>query len=160
MALKVVKKDPMFSADDICKLGEEYVTISAQIKKLEEQKKALAEKIKEGAEKYGVKDDKGSFYLESDNIILGKVARKSFSVDQEKAVANLQARGLGDVLDEIVTVVVNEDRLQQAVQDKRLTLDEVEEFTNSKVSYSVLVKEKEEVPEVEQTNLKAARKKK
>ena len=164
MALKAVSKKsdkvkPLFSAEDIGKMGREYADLSAQIKQLEERKKALAEKIKEGAEQFGVKDDKGSFYLEDDHFVMGKVAKKSFSIDQEKAAIELQARGLGDVLDVITTVVVNEDRLQQAVQDKRLPFEAVEGFTNTKVSYSVLVKEKEAVPEVEQSTLKAARKK-
>lgn len=158
MALKVIKK-PMFSAEDIGELGRQYAEISAQIKQLEERKKDLAEKIKNGAEQFGVKDDKGSFFLESDFFIMGKVARKSFKIDQENAISTLTAMGLGDVVDEVIVKTVNEDRLQQAVQDNRLSLDVVRGFTNESVSYSVSVKEKEEVPEVEQTTLKVAKKK-
>ena len=163
MALKAVKKKsnvtPLFTADDIGKLGKEYAEISAQIKQLEERKKALAEKIKEGAEQFGVKDDKGSFYLENDTVIMGKVAKKSFKIDQEKAVDMLKDLGVEDVIDVITTKVVNEDRLQIAVQEGRLSLDTVEEFTNVNVSYSVSVKEKEAMPEVEVTSAKAARRK-
>lgn len=150
---------PMLSVDDIGKLGKEYADISAQIKVLEEKKKNLADKIKDGAEKYGVKDDKGSYYLENDSHILGKVARKSFKIDQDKAVSMLQAMGIGDVVDVVTTNVVNEERLQRAVQDGRISLDTVEEFTKSSVSYSVLVKEKEVLSEVDQTTLKVAKKK-
>ena len=150
---------PMLSVDDIGKLGKEYADISAQIKVLEEKKKQLADKIKDGAEKYGVKDDKGSYYLENDSHILGKVARKSFKIDQDKAVSMLQAMGIGDVVDVVTTNVVNEERLQRAVQDGRISLDTVEEFTKSSVSYSVLVKEKEVLSEVDQTTLKVAKKK-
>ena len=158
MALKVVKK-PMFSAEDIGELGRQYAEISAQIKQLEERKKDLAEKIKNGAEQFGVKDDKGSFFLESDFFIMGKVAKKSFKIDQESAVGTLVSMGLGDVVDEVIVKTVNEDKLQQAVQDKRLSLDVVRGFTKESVTYSVSVKEKEEVPEIEQTTLKAAKKK-
>lgn len=163
--LKAVKKTsatnvkPLFSAEDIGRMGKEYADISAQIKKLEEQKKSLADKIKQGAEQFGVKDDKGSFYLESDSHIMGKVAKKSFKIDQDTAVSTLESMGLGDVVDVVTVKTVNEDKLQKAVQDKRLTLDDVKGFTNESVSYSVLVKEKEAMPEVEQTTLKAARKK-
>lgn len=150
---------PMLSVDDIGKLGKEYADISAQIKVLEEKKKNLADKIKDGAEKFGVKDDKGSYYLENDSHILGKVARKSFKIDQDKAVSMLQAMGIGDVVDVVTTNVVNEERLQRAVQDGRISLDTVEEFTKSSVSYSVLVKEKEVLSEVDQTTLKVAKKK-
>ena len=165
MALKKVTKKsssnikPLFSAEDIGRMGKEYADLSAQIKKLEEQKKALAEKIKSGAEQFGVKDDKGSFYLESDSYIMGKVAKKSIKIDQETAVSTLESMGLGDVVDEVVVKTVNEDRLQIAVADKRITLNDVRGFTKESVSYSVSVKEKEALPEVEQSTLKVARKK-
>ena len=164
MALKAVKKTTnkvtsLFTAKDIGKFGKEYADISAQIKELEAKKKDLAEKIKSGAEQFGVKDDKGSFYLESDSHIMGKIAKKSYKIDQDTAVETLESMGLGDVVDVVTVRTVNEDRLQKAVQDKRLTLDDVQEFTKETISYSVSVKEKEVVPEVEVTNLKVARKK-
>lgn len=154
------KVTPMFTEDNVKSLGRQYADISSQIKALEEQKKALAEKIKQGAEQFGVKDDKGSFYLESEDLMMGKVAKKSFKIDQDKAVKTLESMGIGDVVDEVIVRTVNEDRLQQAVSDGRLSLDTVESFTNVSVSYSVLVKEKEAMPEVEQTTLKSAAKRK
>lgn len=154
------KVTPMFTEDNVKSLGRQYADISSQIKALEEQKKALAEKIKQGAEQFGVKDDKGSFYLESEDLMMGKVAKKSFKIDQDKAVKTLESMGIGDVVDEVTVRTVNEDRLQQAVSDGRLSLDTVESFTNVSVSYSVLVKEKEAMPEVEQTTLKSAAKRK
>ena len=154
------KVTPMFTEDNVKSLGRQYADISSQIKALEEQKKALAEKIKQGAEQFGVKDDKGSFYLESEDLMMGKVAKKSFKIDQDKAVKTLESMGIGDVVDEVTVRTVNEDRLQQAVSDGRLSLDTVESFTNVSVSYSVLVKEKEVMPEVEQTTLKSAAKRK
>mgnify|MGYP001773898445 FL=1 len=154
------KVSSMFTEDNVKSLGRQYVDISSQIKALEEQKKALAEKIKQGAEQFGVKDDKGSFYLESEDLMMGKVAKKSFKIDQDKAVKTLESMGIGDVVDEVTVRTVNEDRLQQAVSDGRLSLDTVESFTNVSVSYSVLVKEKEAMPEVEQTTLKSAAKRK
>lgn len=157
---KTDKITPLFSVDDFAKMGREYADISAQIKVLEERKKILSEKIKDGAEKYGVQDDKGSYYLESDLHIMGKVAKKSFKIDQDEAVTTLVAMGLGDVVDTVTVQTVNEDRLQKAVQEKRISLDDVEKFTDVKVSYSVLVKEKEAMPEVEVSTAKVARKKK
>lgn len=150
---------PMFSADDIARMGREYAELSAQIKQLEERKKTLSDKIKQGAEQFGVKDDKGSFYLESDSHIMGKVAKKTFRIDQDTAVNTLESMGLGDVVDVVTVKTVNEDKLQKAVAEKRITLNDVKAFTIETVSYSVSVKEKEAMPEVEQTSLKAARKK-
>lgn len=154
------KVTPMFTEENVKSLGKQYAEISAQIKALEAQKKSLAEKIKQGAEQYGVKDDKGSFYLESEDLMMGKVAKKSFKIDQDKAVQTLESMGIGDVVDVVTTKTVNEDKLQQAVSDGRLSLDTVESFTDVSVSYSVLVKEKEAMPEVEQTNIKSAAKRK
>lgn len=148
-----------FSEKEIAVLGREYAEISAQIKQLDSRKKELATLIKEGAEKYGVQDDKGSYYLESDDYIMGKTAKKSFKIDQDKAVEKLESLGLGDVVDVVTTKVVNEDKLNKAVQSGRLPMETVEEFTNISVSYSVMVKEKEEAPEVEQSSLKVARRK-
>ena len=150
----------MITQDEICKLARQYAEISANIKQLEEVKKELADKIKKGAEQYGEKDDKGSFYLEDDSYIMGKVARKSFKIDQDKAVKTLEAMGLSDVLDIVTVKTVNEDKLQRAVGEERISLDTISDFTNESVSYSVLVKEKEDVPEAEQTNFKVARRKK
>ena len=91
---------------------------------------------------------------------MGKVAKKSYKIDQDTAVETLESMGLGDVVDEVTVKTVNEDRLQKAVQEKRVTLDTVQDFTNETVSYSVSVKEKEVIPEVEQSTLKVARSKK
>ena len=150
---------PLFFVQDIGKMGKEYSEVSKQIKVLEERKKFLADTIKSQVEQVGVKDDKGSYYLEDENFIMGKVAKKSFKIDQDKAVETLESMGLGDVVDVVTVKTVNEDRLQRAVQEKRLTLDTVQDFTNESVSYSVLVKEKEIMPEVEQSTLQVAKKK-
>ena len=162
MALKKVTKKvaPMFSAKDILEMVREYSDLSAQIKKLDERKKILSEKIKQGSEQFGVKDDKGSYYLEDESIITGKQAKKSISINQDKAVEVLESMGLGDVIDIVSVKTVNEDRLEKALAGKRLTADTIEGFTDKKVTYSVLVKEKEEVPEVEQSTLKVAKNKK
>ena len=166
MALKPVKKSadskvkPLFSEKDIANMAREYADISAQIKLLDERKKALADKIKSGAEQFGVKDDKGSYYLESDTHIMGKVANKSFKIEQDIAVQTLQSMGLGDVVDVETVYTVNEYRLQKAVQDKRISLDTVQEFTKETVSYSVSVKEKEVIAEVEVSTAKVAKRKK
>ena len=161
MSLKKVSKNvaPLYSAEDVAKMGKEYAELSAQIKVLEAKKKELSDKIKNGAEMYGVKDDKGSFYFEDDYVIMGKVAKKSFKIDQEVAVETLESRGLSDVVDTVVVKTVNEDKLQKAVQSGKISLEDVEAFTIESVSYSVLVKEKEVAPEVEVKTLRVAKKK-
>lgn len=157
---KGAKVKSMFSEENVKSLGQQYADVSKQIKVLEAQKKDLAEKIKQGAEQFGVKDDKGSYYLESDTLIMGKVAKKSFKIAQERAIETLRSIGVGDVIDKVTSYVVNEDKLQQAVSEGRVSLETVESFTDVKVSYSTLVKEKEEITGVEQTTFKSAAKRK
>lgn len=149
----------LFTQENVFAMGREYAELSAQIKVMEERRKFLSTQIKNGAEQFGTKDDKGSFYLENDDYVLGRVAKKSFSLNQDKAVSVLERSGLGDVLD--VVKVVNEDRLNTAVQEGRIALNTVEGFTDCKISYSVKVDKKETVTaEVEQTQLSAAARKK
>ena len=158
--LKMSKKTaPIFSEKDIYMMAHEYSDLSKQIKELEARRKELSDKIKAGAENFGVKDDKGSFYCEDDQITFGKVAKKSFSINQEKAVEKLNSMGLGDVVDVVTVSTVNEDKLNEAVNGGRISLEDVETFTDVKVSYSVTVKEKDAVPVVEQTQFAAKRKK-
>lgn len=151
---KVIRKGgkpatPAITVDDVARMAAEYKEISEQMKVLDTKKKELADKIKEYSEKLGVKDDVGSFYLECGDYITGKVARVSMSIKQDEAVKVLEAIGLGDVVDETVTKTVNEQRLEQAVAEKRCTLKTVEGFTEKKTTYAVDVKKKEEMPEVD-----------
>lgn len=152
--------DSIFSKEDFRIMAEEYISVSEQIKALDARKKQLSENLKKGAEMYGVKDDNGSFYCESDSCIFGKVAKKSMKINQEKAVEVLRSLNMGDLIDEVTTYTVNTDKLESAVQSGKLSLDVVEGFTDVTTSYAVSVKPKEEVAEVEQTLFKKASKKK
>lgn len=164
MALKkkvtTFKPKGIITANDLEAMAREYHEISEQIKVLDKKKKDLADKIKSNSEKFGTKDDKGSYYFESDGFITGKVSKKSFSLNQEKAKEKLEELGLWDDLKKVVvTESIDEALLEQYVSEGKLDLDVVESFTNVKETFSVSVTKKEELPEVEQTVLKAARKK-
>lgn len=145
---------------DIGDCVKEYAELSKQIKVLTDKKNLLSAKIKEGAVKFGTLDDKGSSYLEVDGYIAGNVSKVSMSLDQEKGVEYLEKKGLGDLIDVETVKTINEERLEKAVGDKRLTLKEVETFTSKKQTYQVSVKAVEEMPEVEQSNLALAASKK
>lgn len=154
------KVTPMFTVKDLEKMASDYDSISEQIKVLTERKKQLSDKIKDGAEKLGVKDDKGSYYLDSDSYIMGKVASKSISLDQTRAVEFLKKKGLEKCVNSVVVETVNEEILEKAVSRGILSVSDVEQFTNTTVSYKVSVTKKEAMPEVEQTKLVAAKRKK
>ena len=164
MALKRVKKNevvtPMYTEADAQLMGEQYLEISEQIKALEERKKELAERIKDCATKYGVKDDKGSYFCETDTCVYGRVAKKSVKIDQAKAQEVLKKLGREDLIDEVISHVVNEDRLEDAIQNGDISIGVVEAFTNITTSYSVSVKKAEVAEEVVQTTFKKASRKK
>ena len=162
MALKKIAKKKvvtMFNKNDYNNMATEYLEICSQIKVLEARKKSLADQIKSGAESLGVKDDKGSFFLDSGDCVLGKVASKSMKINQEKATEYLKAKGLDNCVKTITVEEVDEEELSNSVLNGKLTLEEVESFTDVKVSYKVSVKEKFEAVEVEQSNLSVAKKK-
>lgn len=152
--------DMIFSKEDFREMAEQYLAVTKKIKALEEEKKRLSDNLKKGAEKYGVKDDKGSYYCETESCIFGRVVKKTMKINQEKAVKDLTDLGMGDLIDEVVVRTVNPDRLENAVQNGKLSFDVVEGFTDVTTSYSVSVKEKEEIAEVEQTSLKKVSKSK
>ena len=154
----VKKKNPVLSEKDYFDLASEYSSLSQQIKVLEARKKELSDTLKKGAEKLGTVDDKGSYYFESDSFIIGKVAKKSFKINQSAAVEKLKSLGLSDCVVTQVIESVDEDKLNTAVQSGKISLNDVEKFTDCTTSYSVLVKEKEPLAEIEQTNLVAAKK--
>lgn len=154
------KATPVITKDEVGLMAKEYSEISKQIKVLEDRKKLLATQIKEGAVKYGTPDDKGSSYLEVNGFIAGNVCKMSMSLDHDKGVEYLEKKGLGDIVDVMQVKTINEEKLEKAVGEKRLSLADVESFTNKKQSYQVSVKPIEEMPEVEQSNLSLAAKRK
>ena len=148
----------MFSKTDVHKLAEEYDNISKQMKELEAKKKELADKLKNCAESMGVVDDKGSSYIDGDSYVIGRVARRTVKINQEKGVKILREKGLKKCIDRKVVYTVNEAEVERAVAREDLTEEEVREFTSVSTSYSVSVKAKEDMPEVEVSAV--ARKKK
>lgn len=160
MALKVVggKKTTMTKAD-LFRMAQEYDAISLQIKALDSQKKSLADKIKELAQKFGTKDDKGSHYCGNDEFMCGNVAKHSISLNTDRAVALLQKKGLNEYIEEKIVKVVDEKKLEKAIINGQITQEEFDSIMDDKVSYSVSVKKIEDMPEVEVTQLKAAKKK-
>ena len=164
MALKKISKNvtPMFSKEDYGKFAEEYNDISSKMKELDARKKHLAEVLKDAAEKVGVKDDKGSYYCDCDNFIFGRVAKHSVKLDEEKAKTYLREHKMENMIEKVVSYVVNEEMLSEAVKDGRISQEDFESLCNVTTSYSVSVTKKnvEDMPEVEKTSLKIAARKK
>ena len=150
MALKKKSKvTSMFSKTDVQKLAEEYDNISKQMKELEAKKKELADKLKNCAEAMGVVDDKGSSYIDGDSYVIGRVAKRTVKINQEEGVAMLRNKGLLNCITEKTTYTVNEAEVEKAVAEEILTEEDVRSFTTINTTYSVSVKVKEDMPEVE-----------
>lgn len=149
-----------FSKKEVEELAKQYNDLSETIKELDKQKKKLAEQLKNIAETDGVEDDKGSSYLDLDSFIVGRVAKNSVKVDDEGGYDFLMNKGLKNCVREIVKHEVIQSEVEKAVNTGKLTPEDVGKFTSISTSYSVSVKKKEALPEVSQTTLKAAAKRK
>ena len=136
----------------------EYDSLREQKKKIEDRMKYLADQIKANAEKVGVKDDKGSFYAENEQFIYGKQCKKSVSFNQEKALSYFRDHGYDDC---ITTVeVINEEAVESRINTGDISFEDLEDITTTKVSYAIDLKRKEEMPEIEQTEVPIAASKK
>ena len=133
--------------DRYSRLRDEKKTIEAELKK-------LSDEIKEAAERTGTKDDKGSYYAEAGNYVFGKVAKKSVSFNEDKALDFVRKKGFTDC---IVTIEsLDEGAIENRINSGDISYEELEGITTTKVSYAVDVKKKEEMPTVEETVLPSA----
>ncbi len=135
----------------IGQLLSEYVNLRDNKKKIESRMKTLSEQIKSYAEQFGVKDDKGSYYAECDNYIYGKQCKKSVSFDEEKALTYFKDKGFDECIDTVE--VINEEEVENLINNGDISFEDLESITKTKVSYAIDVKEKEEMPEVQQTEV-------
>ena len=136
----------------------EYDSLREQKKKIEDRMGYLANQIKANAEKVGVKDDKGSFYAEDEQFIYVKQCKKSVSFNQEKALSYFRDHGYDDC---ITTVeVINEEAVESRINTGDISFEDLEDITTTKVSYAIDLKRKEEMSEVEQTEVPIAASKK
>lgn len=159
MALKKLTK---ISEDEklLCSYADEYSEISKKMKLLDNTKKSLSERIKDILSNVGVKDSNGSQYYETSKFILGRVARKKITLDKDAVIAYLEKNDknlLNRVLKVETVVNIDEDALEEAVREGEIPMEVFEnEMCKIDVSYSVSVKEKEDIPEVEVSKAKAA----
>ena len=139
-------------------LLEEYYSLREQKKTIEDRMKYLADQIKANAEKVGVKDDKGSFYAEDTQYVYGKQCKKSVSFDKDKAIEYFKNHGYDECIDTVE--VINEEAVESRNNTGDISYEDLESITNTKVSYAIDIKKKEDMPEVEQTEVPLAASKK
>lgn len=139
-------------------LLEEYYSLREQKKTIEDRMKYLADQIKANAEKVGVKDDKGSFYAEDEQYVYGKQCKKSVSFDHDKAIEYFKSHGFDECIDTVE--VINEEAVEGRINTGDISYEDLEGITNTKVTYAIDIKKKEDMPVVEQTEVAMAASKK
>ena len=149
-----VSKFPQQSIDD--KL-QEYYSLREQSKTIKSRMDTLAKEIKEYASANGVKDDKGSTYCDNGSFMFGQQAKKSVSFKKEVAIVFFKAKGLLDAIK--ITEVIDEDAVEKYINEGLITFEDLESITETKVTYAIDLKKKEEMPVVEETTVMAASKK-
>lgn len=126
----------------------EYDRLREEKKTIDTRMKKLSEEIKKYAEANGVKNDKGSFYSENDSFTFGKMAKKSVSLIQDKAIEFFKRRKLLNAIKVVETI--DEDAVEKYINEGKISFEELESITDTKVSYSIDIKKKEVMQEVEE----------
>lgn len=134
---------------NILDVVEEYEALRVQESAIKKRKESLAKQIKEYAKDNGNTDAKGSSYSQQGGYTFGQVAKTSIKLNQDKALAFLTEHK-PDILSEVIETVqyVSENKLEAMFKDGKLSIEELEELMDKKVSYQVSVnKDKEEEPQ-------------
>ena len=153
--MKVVGKKPV---EDINSKVAEYHALREQAKTIKSRMDTLAKEIKEYAGKNGVKDDKGSFYCDNGSFMFGQQAKKSVSFIVDKAIEFFKSNGLHEAVKTVE--VIDEEAVGRYVDEGRVTYDDLESITQTKTTYAIDLKKKEEMPVVEETTVSIAASKK
>lgn len=132
---------------------QEYNDLREQAKLIKERMDTLATEIKDYSTKFGVEDDKGSKYLESEGFIYGCQIKKSINFNNDVAIPFFKQKGLTKAVKTVTTETINEKAVEKYIEEEKLTYAELESITTTKASFSVYVKAKEEMPEVEVKNV-------
>lgn len=153
--MRIVGKKEVETIDS--KLAE-YDALREQAKVIKNRMDTLAKEIKDYASKHGEKDDKGSSYCDNGTFMFGQQAKKSVSFVVDKALEFFKSHGL---LEAVKTVeVIDEDAVSRYVDEGKVTYDDLESITQTKVSYAIDLKKKEEMPVVEESTVSIAASKK
>lgn len=137
---------------------QEYYRLREEAKTIKSRMDTLAKEIKEYSSQHGVKDDKGSFYCDNGTFQFGQQAKKSVTFVVDKAIEFFKKNGLVDAVK--TTEVIDEDAVERYINEGRVTFDDLESITQTKVTYAIDLKKKEDMPVVEETTVPIAASKK
>lgn len=137
---------------------QEYYRLREESKTIKSRMDTLAKEIKEYASKNGVKDDKGSFYCDNGTFQFGQQAKKSVTFVLDKALDFFKSHGLVEAVK--TTEVIDEEAVERYINEGKVTFDDLESITQTKVTYAIDLKKKEDMPVVEETTVAMAASKK
>lgn len=146
---------PQQSIDDKV---QEYYRLREESKTIKSRMDTLAKEIKEYASVNGAKDDKGSFYCDNGSFMFGQQAKKSVTFVVDKAIEFFKSHGLHEAVKTVEAI--DEEAVERYINDGRVTFDDLESITQTKVTYAIDLKKKEDMPIVEETTVAMAASKK
>lgn len=145
---------PQQSIDDKV---QEYYRLREESKIIKSRMDSLAKDIKAYASVNGVKDDKGSFYCDNEEFMFGQQCKKSVSFVEDKAIEFFKTHGLFDAVK--TAEVIDESAVEKYIDEGKISFEDLESITNTKVTYAIDLKKKEEMPVVEEITVVAASRK-
>lgn len=138
-------------------LVEQYDKFRSEKKIVETRLAELSNQIKEYAQKNGEKDDKGSFYCENASYSFGAQAATSVRLDSDSAIEFLESRGFTSCVKTKVVKELDEAKIDELLESGDISDEDFRRFIKVSTRYSVVVKKKEEVEEVEVTEIAASK---
>ena len=152
MAKANLKKKTTLVARSVEDIVHELTVLKDRKKDIEKREKELKEQLGTILEAEGVKDSKGNFKLVVGDKLVQKQARKSVKLNREKAEEFFKSIGIWDEVIEIKEEI-NEDYVGQALFADKFSMEELEEITDIKVTYAIVINdykpEEEEMPIVD-----------
>ena len=137
---------------------QEYYKLREESKTIKSRMDVLAKEIKSYASENGVKDDKGSTYCDNGTFMFGQQCKKSVSFVKDKAIEFFKAHHLHDAIK--LTEVIDEDAVERYINRGEITFEDLESITETKITYAIDLKKKEDMPVVEETTVQMVASKK
>ena len=153
-----MKKLSIGSQQSIDAKVQEYYRLREEAKSIKSRMDTLAKEIKSYASTHGEKDDKGSFYCDNGQFMFGQQAKKSISFIRDKAIEFFKTHGMLDAVK--ITEVIDEEAVEKYINDGSLSFEDLEGITETKTTYAIDLKKKEDMPVVEETTVSLAASKK
>ena len=152
MAKVTLKKKTKVVTRSVEDVVYELTALKDRKKDIEKREKELKDQLGQILEGEGIKDSKGSFKLIVGDKLAQKQARKSVKLNREKAEEFFKSIGIWDDVIEIKEEI-NEDSVEQALLTEKFTMEELEDITDIKVTYAIIINdykpEDEEMPDVQ-----------